>query len=118
VMGAPKKMMEQQIVMTLQTMSSIVETSGVEGLLKALNVEVVTKSASSMHLMEDQKGLDSALDILNNLDDKIVEKSKNAKVNPTTLMASQALVNELRTLIGGRAAEGAIERSMKRLFMK
>ncbi|MBW9222575.1 H(2)-dependent methylenetetrahydromethanopterin dehydrogenase-related protein [Methanothermococcus sp. SCGC AD-155-C09] len=118
VIGAPKKMVEQQIAMTLQTMSSIVETSGVYGLLKALNVELVIKSASSMRLLEDQKGLDVALDILSNLDDKIVEKSKNSKVNPTTIVASQALVNELRTIIGEKAAEGAIERSMKRLFMK
>ncbi|HIP17623.1 MAG TPA: H(2)-dependent methylenetetrahydromethanopterin dehydrogenase-related protein [Methanothermococcus okinawensis] len=118
IINAPKKMIEQQIVMTLQTMSSIVETSGVYGLLKALNVELVTKSASSMHLLNEQKGLELALDILKNLDEKIIEKSKNAKINPTTLVASQTLVNEFKALIGDKAAEGAIERSMKTLFVK
>ncbi|MBW9221113.1 H(2)-dependent methylenetetrahydromethanopterin dehydrogenase-related protein, partial [Methanothermococcus sp. SCGC AD-155-M21] len=117
VIGAPKKMMEQQIVMTLQTMSSIVETSGVEGLLKAIDVELLVNSASSMHLMEEQKELKAALDILSDLNNKLLEKSKNAKINPTTLVAPQALVNELKTIIGSRAADGAIERSMKKLFM-
>jgi len=117
VIGAPRKMVEQQIVMALQTLASIVETSGVYGLLKTLNVELVTKSASSMNLLEDQKGLKVALDILSNLDDKeFIEKSKDAKVKSTTLVASQALVNEIKGIIGGKAAEGAIERSRKKLF--
>jgi len=67
-------MVEQQIVMALQTLASIVETSGVYGLLKALNVELVTKSASSMNLLEDQKGLKVALDMLSNLDEEFIDK--------------------------------------------
>jgi len=118
VINAPKKMIEQQIVRTLHTLASLVETSGVYGLLKALNLELVIKSASSMHLLKEQKGLELALDILKNLDEKIIEKSKNAEINPTTLVASQALVKELKALIGGKAAEGAIERCMKKLFME
>ncbi|HIQ38455.1 MAG TPA: H(2)-dependent methylenetetrahydromethanopterin dehydrogenase-related protein [Methanothermococcus okinawensis] len=118
VINAPKKMIEQQIVMTLQTLASLIETSGIYGLLKALNVELVIKSASSMHLLKEQKGLEVALDILKNLDEKILERSKNAEINSTTLVASQALVKELKALIGGKAAEGVIERSRKKLFMK
>lgn len=118
VINAPKKMIEQQIVMTLHTLASLVETSGVYSLLKALNLELVIKSASSMHLLKEQKGLELALDILKNLDEKIIEKSKNAEINPTTLVASQPLVKELKALIGGKAAEGIIERCMKKLFME
>ena len=116
VIGAPEKMIEQQIIMTLQTMASLVETSGVKGLLKAINPELLIKSASSMHLLEEQKELDDALDILNNLDEKLLSESQNATINPTTLVAAQALVKELRTLIGGAAANGAIKRSMRKLF--
>ena len=111
-------MVEQQIVMALQTLASIVETSGVYGLLKTLNLELVTKSASSMNLLEDQKGLKVALDILSNLDEEFIEKSKDAKINSTTLVASQALVKELKALLGGRAVEGSIERSIKKLFLR
>ena len=117
VIGAPKKMVEQQIVMALQTLASIVETSGVYGLLKTLNVELVVKSVSSMGLLEEQKGLKVALDILNNLDEEFIEKSKDAKINPTTLVASQALVKEIKGMVGEKAAGGIIERSRKKLFM-
>jgi len=117
IIGAPKKMVEQQIVMALQTLASLVATSGVYGLLKALNVELVTRSASSMNLSEDQRGLKVALDILNNIDEKFVEKAKKAKINPTTLVDSQALVNEIKGVVGEKAAEGIIERSRKKLFM-
>ncbi|MBW9222578.1 H(2)-dependent methylenetetrahydromethanopterin dehydrogenase-related protein [Methanothermococcus sp. SCGC AD-155-C09] len=117
VMKSPENVIEREVVMALQTLASIVETSGIPGLLKALDVELIIKSASFMYLKEEQKELKAALDILSNLNDKLIEKSKNAKVNPTTLVASQALVNELRNIIGGEAAEGAIKRSIKKLFM-
>jgi len=117
VMKVPEKMIKQQIVISLQTLASIVETSGVDGLLKTIDMELLVNSASSMYLLKEQKELEAALDILSNLDNKLLEKAKNAKINPTTLVAPQALVKELRTIIGGKAAEGMIERSMKKLFM-
>lgn len=117
VIDAPTKMVEQQIVMALQTLASIVETSGIHGLLKALNVELVIKSASSMNLLEDQKGLKVALDVLNNIDEELIEKSKDIKINLTTPVASQALVKEIKGMMGERAAEGVIERSRRKLFM-
>jgi len=110
-------MVEQQIVMALQTLASIVETSGVYGLLKALNVELVTNSASFICLREDQKTLKAALERLKYMDEDLMEKVKNAKVNPTTPVASQNLINELRAIIGDRAADGAIKRSIKKLFV-
>ena len=118
IMKVPEKMIKQQIVVSLQTLASIVETSGVEGLLKTIDMDLLVNSASSMYILKEQKELDAALDILSNLNNGILEKSKDAKINPTTLVASQSLVNELRTIIGGRAAEGAIKRSMKKLFMR
>jgi H2-forming N5,N10-methylenetetrahydromethanopterin dehydrogenase-like enzyme len=54
IIKAPSEMVEKQILMTLQTMASLVESSGVEGLLKAINPELLVKSASSMHLLEEQ----------------------------------------------------------------
>ncbi|MCE5213711.1 MAG: H(2)-dependent methylenetetrahydromethanopterin dehydrogenase-related protein, partial [Methanobacterium sp.] len=37
IIKAPKEMVEKQILMTLQTVASLVESSGVEGMLKAIN---------------------------------------------------------------------------------
>jgi len=116
IIKAPEKMIEQQILMTLQTMASLVETSGVTGLLKALNPELLAKSASSMRLLDQQKELDAALDILKNLDDELKKSSEETEIKPTTLVAAQSLVKEIETLIGGAAAKGAIKRSMGKLF--
>ncbi|MBW9223290.1 H(2)-dependent methylenetetrahydromethanopterin dehydrogenase-related protein [Methanothermococcus sp. SCGC AD-155-E23] len=118
VVKIPKEMMEKDVFMALQTLASIVESSGIEGLFKVLNVELVTKSASSLYLTEDQKVLRAALERLKNVDEELLEKFKKAKINPTTLVAAQELVKELKTIIGGKAVEGSIERSMKKLFMK
>ncbi|AEF96540.1 H(2)-dependent methylenetetrahydromethanopterin dehydrogenase-related protein [Methanotorris igneus] len=116
IINAPEKMIEKQIIMTLQTMASLVETSGVKGLLKALNPELLIRSASSMHLLKDQKDLDAALEILSNLNDDLKKEMENAEIKPTTLVAAQSLVKELETLMGGAAAKGAIKRSMRKLF--
>ncbi|XRP97193.1 H(2)-dependent methylenetetrahydromethanopterin dehydrogenase-related protein [Methanocaldococcus sp. 16A] len=116
IIKAPKKMIEQQVIMTLQTMASLVETSGIEGLIKALNPELLIRSASSMKLLDMQKDLDAALEILKNLDETLKKDIENAEIKPTTLVAAQSLVNEIKTLIGGAAAEGAIKRSARKLF--
>ncbi|MBW9223858.1 H(2)-dependent methylenetetrahydromethanopterin dehydrogenase-related protein [Methanothermococcus sp. SCGC AD-155-E23] len=117
VMEFSEDTVEREIVMVLEVLASIVETSGILGLLKALNMELITKSASSLGLSEDREILKIALKRLKNIDEKLLEKVKNARINPTIPVASQALVKELRTIIGGKAAEGMIERSMKKLFM-
>ncbi|XRO76546.1 H(2)-dependent methylenetetrahydromethanopterin dehydrogenase-related protein [Methanocaldococcus sp. 10A] len=116
IIKVPKKMIEQQVIMTLQTMASLVETSGIEGLLKALNPELLIRSASSMKLLDIQKDLDAALYILKNLDETLKKEAENAEIKPTTLVAAQSLVKEIKTLIGGAAAEGAIKRSARKLF--
>ncbi|HIP90999.1 MAG TPA: H(2)-dependent methylenetetrahydromethanopterin dehydrogenase-related protein, partial [Methanothermococcus okinawensis] len=108
---------EREIIMALQVMAAIIRTSGIYGLLKTINIELLIKNASIIHLTEDQEMLETALKKLKNIDPEIWEKVKKAKIHPTTLVDSQELVKELRTLIGGKAAEGAIERSMKKLFM-
>ena len=116
IINAPEDMIEKQILMTLQTMASLVETSGVKGLLKALNPELLVKSASSMHLLKEQKDLDAALEILSNLSNDLKEGMERAEIKPTTLVAAQSLVKELETLMGGAASKGAIKRSMRKLF--
>lgn len=116
IINAPKKMIEQQVIMTLQTMASLVETSGIEGMVKALNPELLIRSASSMKLLDRQKDLDAALEILQNLDETLKAEVEKAEIKPTTLVAAQSLVKEIKTLIGGAAAEGAIKRSARKLF--
>ncbi|HIP90980.1 MAG TPA: H(2)-dependent methylenetetrahydromethanopterin dehydrogenase-related protein, partial [Methanothermococcus okinawensis] len=118
VIGYPEETVEREIIMALQVMAAIIRTSGIYGLLKAINMELLIKNASIVHLTEDQEILETTLKKLKNIDPEIWEKVKKAKVYPTKLVDSQAIVEELKTLIGGRAAEGAIERSRKKLFMK
>ena len=118
VIGFSEETVEREIIMALQVMVSIIRTSGVYGFLKALNMELLIKNASLVHLTEKQEMLEIALEKLKNVDNETLEKVKNAKINPTTLVDSQAIVEELRTMIGGKAAEGAIERSRKKLFIK
>ncbi len=116
IIKAPEEMVEKQILMTLQTIASLVESSGVRGLLKAIDPEILVKSASSMHLLEEQKDLDAALEILSNLDPELMRSSKEAKINPTNLVAAQALSKELLSLMGEKASEGTIRRCMRKLF--
>lgn len=116
IIKAPKEMVEKQILMTLQTMASLVESSGVEGLLKAINPELLVKSASSMHLLEEQKDLDAALETLSSLDPKLMENAMDSEIKPTNLVAAQALSKELLNLMGERASEGTIRRCMRKMF--
>ncbi|BDZ70814.1 H(2)-dependent methylenetetrahydromethanopterin dehydrogenase-related protein [Methanobacterium petrolearium] len=116
IIQAPKEMVEKQILMTLQTMASLVESSGVEGLLKAMNPELLVKSASSMHLLEEQKDLDAALETLSDLDPELMENAREAEIKPTNLVAAQALAKELLALMGERASEGTIRRCMRKMF--
>ncbi len=116
IINVPKRMIEQQVIMTLQTMASLVETSGVEGMVKAVNPELLVRSASSMKLSDKQKDLEAALEILQNLDETLKKEVEKAEIKPTTLVAAQSLVKEIKTLIGGAAAEGAIKRSARKLF--
>ncbi|ENN96665.1 H(2)-dependent methylenetetrahydromethanopterin dehydrogenase-related protein [Methanocaldococcus villosus KIN24-T80] len=116
IINAPKKMIEHQVMMSLYVLASIVETSGIDGLLKAIDLDLLINSASSMKLIDDQKDLLSALEILKNLKNDILEESKNAELKETCFVASQSLVKEIKSLIGGAAAEGAIKRSTIKLF--
>lgn len=116
IIKAPQDMVEKQILMTLQTMASLVESSGVSGLLKAMDPELLVKSASSMHLLEEQKELDSALDSLANLDPELMQNTYDTKIKPTNLVAAQALSQELLGLMGEKASEGTIRRCMRKMF--
>jgi len=69
-----------------------------------------------MHLLERQKDLDEALNILNNLDETLLKEFQNTTINPTTLVAAQALVKEIKTLIEGVAVNGVIKRSMRKII--
>lgn len=116
IIKAPEEMVEKQILMTLQTIASLVETSGVNGMLKAMNPELLIKSAKSMHLSEEQEELDAALKTLEKLDENVNKWVEKGTIQPTNLVAAQALTNELQNLMGGMAAEGTIRRCMRKMF--
>ena len=115
IIKAPKDMVEKQILMTLQTMASLVESSGAEGLLKAMDPELLVKSASSMHLLEEQKELDSALDTLSNLDPELIRMPEGQK-SSQPIWWLRALAKELLGLMGERASEGTIRRCIRKMF--
>jgi H2-forming N(5),N(10)-methenyltetrahydromethanopterin dehydrogenase-like protein len=116
IIKAPPEMVEKQILMTLQTMASLVESSGVAGLLNAMNPELLVKSARSMHLLDEQKELDAALETLSDLDPELMHNAREAEIKPTNLVAAQALAKELLALMGERASEGTIRRCMRKMF--
>jgi H2-forming N(5),N(10)-methenyltetrahydromethanopterin dehydrogenase-like protein len=116
VIKAPPEMVEKQILLTLQTIASLVETSGVNGMLKAVNPELLVKSARSMHIREDQKELVAALDTLSQLDDEYLEWIDGGEICHTDLVAAQALTKELKTIMGATAADGIIKRCMRKMF--
>lgn len=116
IIKAPEEMVEKQILMTLQTIASLVESSGVNGMLKAINPELLVKSAKSMHLLEEQEELDAALNKLSALEPDILHRAENSTVNPTNLVAAQALNRELQNLMGEMASEGTIRRCMRKMF--
>jgi H2-forming N(5),N(10)-methenyltetrahydromethanopterin dehydrogenase-like protein len=116
IIRAPKEMVEKQILMTLQTIASLVETSGVNGMLKAMNPELLVRSAKSMHLLEEQEELDAALNTLSDLDDEVNKWIEKGEIRHTDLVAAQALAKEIKNLMGGKAAEGTIRRCMRKMF--
>jgi len=116
IIKAPVEMVEKQILMTLQTVASLVESSGVDGMLKAITPELLVKSATSMHLLKEQEVLDAALNILSNLDDNVMKWIEKGEIKHTDLVAAQALTKELKNLMGGMAAEGTIRRCMRKMF--
>ncbi|MDI3483718.1 MAG: hypothetical protein PWQ74_305 [Methanobacteriaceae archaeon] len=116
IIKAPVEMVEKQILMTLQTVASLVESSGVDGMLKAINPELLVKSATSMHLLKEQEILDAALNMLSNLDDDVMKWIEKGEIKHTDLVAAQALTKELKNLMGGTAAEGTIRRCMRKMF--
>lgn len=116
IIKAPEEMVEKQILMTLQTMASLVETSGVDGMAAAINPELLVKSAGSMHLLDEQEELDAALQKLSDLNDDVMKWIEGAEVKHTDLVAAQALTGELKTVMGDRAAEGTIRRCMRKMF--
>ena len=126
VIGAPEKMIEWQVLMSLQVMASLVETSGSAGLLKALNPEIVKElagivvdSAKSMRLLDTQKELDIALDMLsnlNNIDKDLLEKAKNTEIKPTTFAPYQMLANEFKMIVGDTVFYGIVNRGILKLF--
>ncbi len=116
IIKAPKEMVEKQILMTLQTMASLVESSGVEGMLKAMDPDLIVRSATSMGLLEKQTNLDCAVKTLTNIDSDLLHSSSNVEVKNTELVAAQALTKELKSLMGEKASEGTIKRCMKKMF--
>ncbi|WP_456419931.1 H(2)-dependent methylenetetrahydromethanopterin dehydrogenase-related protein [Methanocaldococcus infernus] len=113
---APKDMIEKQIINSLYTVASLVESSGVEGMAKALNPELVIRAAKSMLLVDKQKDLELALDLLSQLSEESLKDIEEAEVKETYVVATQELVKEIEKLGGKRILEGIIRRSQKRLL--
>jgi H2-forming N5,N10-methylenetetrahydromethanopterin dehydrogenase-like enzyme len=119
-------MIEWQVLMSLQVMASLVETSGIAGLLKALNPEIVKElagivvdSAKSMKLLDSQTVLDSALEFLSNVDSidrDLLEMAKNAEVKPTIFAPFQMVASDLKLIVSDKVFYGMVNRGIIKLF--
>ncbi|WP_457611996.1 H(2)-dependent methylenetetrahydromethanopterin dehydrogenase-related protein [Methanocaldococcus sp.] len=110
----PPEMVVHEILISLNTISALVETSKLEGLLGAINTDLLVKSARSMLLTENQKLLKEALKILSEEKDLI----KPTEPNRSYLVPSQTLIKEIENIAGPKVANGIIKRSIRTLFTK
>ncbi len=113
VIKAPKEMIEKQILISLQTLAAIIETSGMEGLINILNKDALISSAKNMLINKKQEDLNLALKIIEDFNDSKIGKGD---VNTTYLVAPQTFIKEAMSLIGKHAIEGIIRRSSNKLF--
>ncbi len=113
VIKAPKEMIEKQILISLQTLAAIIETSGMEGLMNILNKDALISSAKNMLINKKQEDLNLALKIIEDFNDSKIGKGD---VNTTYLVAPQTFIKEAMSLIGKHAIEGIIRRSSNKLF--
>lgn len=103
IINAPKDMIEKQILISLQTIASIIETSGMEGLMKVFNKDALLSSAKNMLIDERQEDLNLALKIIEEFDKSTIGEKD---ISQTYLVAPQALIKEAVSLIGKSAVEG------------
>lgn len=111
-MNIPKDMAEQQVLISLNTISALVETSGVEGLFAGIDSNILLDSAKSMKIHENQKLLSTSLEVL----EKDAEIIKQGVVKPSYLLPSQAVVEDVKKIAGDAVAKGVIKRSIRKLF--
>ena len=113
-----------QIIISLQTIASLIETSGISGMLKAIPPELLFHSLNSLESpYVDQPMLDGSRAALANLRKlaeageydlfKMIEESET---KPTILAPPQALIKELNDLMGEAAAAGAVRRCARKMF--
>ncbi|MBW9221931.1 H(2)-dependent methylenetetrahydromethanopterin dehydrogenase-related protein [Methanothermococcus sp. SCGC AD-155-C09] len=116
VTGNSEKISEREVLYILQGLASILETSGISGLLKALDVDIFIEDAKASVLLEEQKDLESAIYVLSNLNGEFTKEIGESEIKPVSIVASQALVEEIRRTIGGSAADGMISRCKKKFL--
>ena len=111
-----EKISEREVLYIMQAMSAILETSGIRGLIKALDVDLLVENAKASMLLEEQEDLESAIHMLSNLSREFSSEVKKSEIKPVSIVASQALVEEIRRTVGGAAADGVISRCKKKFL--
>ena len=113
-MEIPPEMVIQQILISLNTISALIESSGLEGLMECIDNELLVKSAKSMVIHDEQTLLKESLNSLIKNKDLI----SKGRINPSYLLPSQAVVADVKKIAGDQVANGIIKRSMRKLFDK
>jgi len=111
-----EKVSEREVLYVLQAISAILETSGIRGLVKALDMDLLIENAKASRLLEEQEDLESAIHVLSNLSKEFSKEVEKCEVKPVSIVASQALVEEIRRTVGGAAADGVISRCKKKFL--
>ncbi len=113
-MEIPPEMVVHEILISLNTISALVETSNLEGLFGAIDNDLLIKSAKSMVMTEKQKLLIESLKILENEKDIITP----ATPKKSYLVPSQTMIEDISVIAGTNVADGIIKRSIRKLFSK
>ncbi|HIP84550.1 MAG TPA: H(2)-dependent methylenetetrahydromethanopterin dehydrogenase-related protein [Methanothermococcus okinawensis] len=111
-----EKISEREVLYVLQTISAILETSSIRGLIKALDVDLLIENAKASKLLDEQEDLEAAIHVLSNLSKEFSREVEKCEVKPISVVASQALVEEIRRTVGGAAADGVINRCKKKFL--
>ena len=83
---------------------------------KSIDVDLLAENAKASKLLKEQEDLESAILIISNLSKEFSKKVEKSEVKPVSIVASQALVEEIRRTVGGAAADGVISRCKKKFL--
>ncbi|ADP77149.1 H2-forming methylenetetrahydromethanopterin dehydrogenase [Methanothermus fervidus DSM 2088] len=113
ITSSPQKMVENQIVLTLETIAALVSTKGIDGTLKLLKPNIIINCAKSMNYPGNTL-LPQAFKILQKCENIKIENNNQEEV-PYILMF-QEFIRDVKKLIGKDATLSLMKYSFKNFW--